>query len=90
MLMKKEKKKKKIQEEKEKKSLIKYTSSARALDNRLNKLIEKNGEIEYPVQVSSPKPTVSTGLYCLDLILCGGYRSGRMYTHLGLSGAVNA
>ena len=54
------------------------------INREIDKILEKESyPVEYPVQVSSPVNCVSTGLYCLDLILSGGYRKGRMYTHLG-------
>jgi recombination protein RecA len=55
------------------------------LDKALEKaLLGMNYEIEAPSQEIDPKNCIHTGLFMLDLILCGGYRKGRMYTHTGL------
>lgn len=67
---------------KKKSDKIKVSAAARNLEK---KIAERIGDIEYPVQMSDPKDCVSTGLLNLDLIFSGGYRRGRMYTHLGLS-----
>lgn len=41
----------------------------------------------YPVQSSSPKNCIHSGSYLLDLLLSGGYRKGRLHTHIGRAGA---
>lgn len=63
------------------------TKAARDLDKQLEDvLIKMNHPIALPVQVSHPRNCIHTGLFMLDLITCGGYRKGRMYTLLARSG----
>lgn len=80
------KKKKKATKKKKAKTASKLTitRSARALDRKLLTYIEKSNAIVYPVQVSDVRHCISTGLYGLDLIWCGGLRRGRFYTILGM------
>jgi len=60
------------------------TKKAADFDAKINAILEKMGQpLDYPVQVSDPSNCIHTGLFMLDLILCGGYRKGRMYTHIG-------
>jgi recombination protein RecA len=60
------------------------TKKAQSFDKKINEILEKMGHpVDYPLQISDPINCMHTGLFMLDLILCGGYRKGRMYTHIG-------
>jgi len=57
------------------------TKAAMTIDQELEAVLTKmKHPIALPVQVSHPRNCVHTGLFMLDLITCGGYRKGRMYT----------
>jgi recombination protein RecA len=63
------------------------TKAARNLDKSLEDvLIKMDHPVALPVQVSHPRNCIHTGMFMLDLITCGGYRKGRMYTLLAKSG----
>ncbi len=58
--------------------------TAKQLDKAIEgTLLKMDFQIESPPQVSDPKNCIHTGLFMLDLILSGGYRKGRLYTHTG-------
>lgn len=60
------------------------TKRAESFDKKIDAILGKMGHpVDYPVQISDPINCMHTGLFMLDLILCGGYRKGRMYTHIG-------
>lgn len=55
------------------------------LDRAIAKILAESDSdcgAEYPVQVSDPRNSCHTGLFQLDLIFSGGFRGGRMYTHV--------
>jgi recombination protein RecA len=59
--------------------------TAKQLDKAIeDTLLKLDYRIEAPPQVSDPKNCIHTGLFNLDLILSGGYRKGRLYTHTGM------
>jgi len=39
--------------------------------------------VAMPIQVSHPRNCIHSGLFLVDLVTCGGYRKGRMYTIIG-------
>lgn len=63
------------------------TKAARDMDKQLEEvLVKMNHPVALPVQYSHPRNCIHSGLFMLDLITCGGYRKGRMYTLLAQSG----
>jgi RecA/RadA recombinase len=67
----------------------KMDAKTRAREKKIEDYLKKMDiEVEdCPVQVSDPQHALSTGLLMLDLIFCGGYHRGRMYTHSGPPGS---
>jgi hypothetical protein len=60
------------------------TKKAQSFDKKINDILEKMGHpVDYPLQISDPINCMHTGLFMLDLILCGGYRKGRLLRHRG-------
>ena len=66
------------------KTKVIITPAARARDKKIAAYLEKSGQISFPIQVSECRHTLHTGLFGVDLIMCGGWRRGREYTVLGM------
>lgn len=62
------------------------TKKASEFDEAVSEILTKyQVRPQYPANLLDPTGAMSTGLYCLDLILSGGLHKGRMYTLYGQS-----